>query len=34
MEVANISAEQYGWTHEQKIQCAIELIDDYLGERP
>jgi len=34
MEVANISAEQHGWTHERKIQCAIELIDDYLGERP
>ena len=34
MEVANIAAEQHGWTYEQKIQCAIELIDDYLGERP
>ena len=34
MHIASIEADKHDWTHEQKIQCAMELIDDFLGERP
>ena len=34
MQVAGLEADKHDWTYEQKIQYAIELIDDYLGERP
>ena len=34
LEEANRKAQKNDWTYEQKIQDAIERIDDLLGERP
>ena len=34
MHLASVEADKHNWTYEQKIQYAIELIDDFLGERP
>ena len=34
LEEANRKVQKNDWTYEQKIQYAIERIDDLLGERP